>query len=228
MDKGDFYANEKSAVMKEATDVSIEIVKPDGSLKVLKESTPLLPGEVIDGTFMDVRELCDYYEREMEDAKATNIMFSLHLKATMMKVSDPIMFGHAVRTFFKDAFEKHAEVLEEIGVQVNDGLGSVLKTVNKMLPPEKAKDVCDAFEKCYESRPWLAMVNSDKGITNLHVPSDIIIDNSMPVLIRDSGKMWNKLGNLEDAKCCIPDRSYATTYQDVIAYVKTHGQFDAA
>ena len=172
----------------------------------------------------------------------------------MMKISDPIMFGHCVKVFYKDAFDKHGALLEEIGANPNNGLGAVLKKVEKKLPEDKAKEVLADFEACYEDRPWLAMVNSDKGITNLvrlwyavnvlvynthvwlillrvllqHVPSDIIIDASMPVVIRDSGKMWNKFNELEDTKCLIPDRCYATTYQEAISYVKTKGQFDVS
>ena len=151
-----------------------------------------------------------------------------HLKATMMKISDPIMFGYCVKVFFKDAFAKHQEVLDKIGANPRNGLGSVLDSVLKKLPEDQANQIIADFEACYADRPWLAMVDSDKGITNLHVPSDVIIDASMPVVIRDSGKMWNKLGELEDTKCLIPDRCYATVYQEVISYVKTQGQFDVA
>jgi isocitrate dehydrogenase len=146
----------------------------------------------------------------------------------MMKISDPIMFGHCVKVFFKDAFAKHQSVLDEIGANPNNGLGSVLESVQKKLPEDQAKQIVADFDACYEDRPWLAMVDSDKGITNLHVPSDIIIDASMPVVVRDSGKMWNKLNELEDTKCLIPDRCYATVYQEVLSYVKTQGQFDVA
>ena len=228
MDKGDFYGSEMSHTVQDATEVAIELVKPNGQVKVLKASIKLLPGEVIDATFMDVEELCKFYEKEMEDAKKSNILFSLHLKATMMKVSDPILFGHALTVFFKDAYDKHGATLDEIGARANDGLRALYTTIEAKLPADRAKEIINDFEKCYDTRPWLAMVNSDKGITNLHCPSDIIVDNSMPVVIRDGGCMWNKLGNLEDCKCVIPDRSYSTMYQEVISYTKANGQFDPA
>lgn len=228
MDKGDFFGSEQSTVTKEATDVVIEHVAPDGTVTVLKESNPLEAGEVIDAACMSASELQAYFEREIQDAKDTDIMLSLHLKATMMKVSDPILFGHCVKAFFKAAFEKHADVLESIGANPNNGLASVYSSLESKLPSDQAAAIKADFEACYEDRPWLAMVNSDKGITNLHVPSDIIIDASMPVVIRDSGQMWNKDGELEDTKCLIPDRSYATMYQEMINYVKTKGQFDVA
>jgi isocitrate dehydrogenase len=228
MTQGDFYASEMSKAIENATDVSIELIKSTGETLVLKESTLLQPGEIIDASFLDVEELCKYYELEMQDAKDTNILFSLHLKATMMKVSDPIMFGHGLKTFFKSAYDKYGKELEEIGANPNDGLASILSVVEKKLSREKAGQIREAFEKCHEDRPWIAMVDSDKGITNWHVPSDIIIDNSMPIVIRDSGCMWNKLGKLEDTKCLIPDRCYATVYQEAISYVKTNEQFDCA
>lgn len=228
MDKGDFFGSEQSTVMKDDTDVVIEHVAPDGTVSVLKESTLLLAGEVIDAGCMSVEELKSFYEREISDAKDSDILLSLHLKATMMKVSDPILFGHCVKVYFKDAFEKHQDVLDSIGANPNNGLGSVLQSVETKLPADEAKQILSDFEACYEDRPWLAMVNSDKGITNLHVPSDIIIDASMPVVIRDSGQMWNKDNELEDTKCLIPDRSYATMYQEMISFVKTKGQFDVS
>jgi len=228
MDKGDFFGSEQSTVMKDATDVVIKHITSAGETTVLKESTALEAGEVIDAGTMSIKELRDFYEREIQDAKDTDIMLSLHLKATMMKVSDPILFGHCVKTYFKVAFDKHAEVLDSINANPNNGLGSVYNSIKDKLPPAQAKEIHADFEACYEDRPWLAMVNSDKGITNLHVPSDIIIDASMPVVIRDSGQMWNKDNELEDTKCLIPDRSYATIYQEMISYVKTNGQFDVA
>mmetsp|Transcript_28659 Transcript_28659/g.40288 ORF Transcript_28659/g.40288 Transcript_28659/m.40288 type:complete len:804 (-) Transcript_28659:187-2598(-) len=228
MSDGDFYSSEKSTCVSAATDVSIEHVASDGTVTVLKESVPLEEKEVIDASRMSCAELCEFFEEEISDAKETELMLSLHLKATMMKISDPIVFGHCVKVFFKAAYEKHGDVLESIGANPNNGLGAVLEAVEKKLPEAEAKVILDDFEACYEGRPWLAMVDSDKGITNLHVPSDVIIDASMPVVVRDSGKMWNKLGELEDTKCLIPDRSYATTYQEVINYVKTHGQFDVS
>lgn len=228
MQKGDFFGSEQSTIVKDATDVVIEHVSPDGSVSILKDSVPLEAGEVIDAACMSVKELRAFYESEIQDAKDTDILFSLHLKATMMKVSDPIMFGHCVKSFYKEAFEKHGDTLDKIGANPNNGLGSVYSSIENKLAPDEAAAIKADFEACYESRPWLAMVNSDKGITNLHVPSDIIIDASMPVVIRDSGQMWNKDDELEDAKCLIPDRSYATMYQEMINYVKTKGQFDVA
>ncbi len=228
MEKGDFFGSEQSTTVKNATDVVIEHVSPDGSVSILKESVPLEAGEVIDAGCMSVKELRSFYESEIQDAKDSDILLSLHLKATMMKVSDPILFGHCVKAFYKEAFEKHADVLSKIGANPNNGIGSVFSSLEDKLPAAEAEAIKTDFEACYELRPWLAMVNSDKGITNLHVPSDIIIDASMPVVIRDSGQMWNKDGELEDTKCLIPDRSYATMYQEMINYVKTNGQFDVA
>lgn len=262
MTHGDFYESELSVIMKEATDVVIEFTPTSsGEPLVMKASTPLEKGEVIDAAFLSVKALTQFYEDEIEEAKETELLLSLvrrdstlgittrsqihshiirfvtrhgclchiqHLKATMMKISDPIMFGYCVKVFFKDAFEKHQAVLDEIGANPRNGLGSVLDTVTAKLPEEQAQQIIADFNACYEDRPWLAMVDSDKGITNLHVPSDVIIDASMPVVIRDSGKMWNKMGELEDTKCLIPDRCYATVYQEAISYVKTQGQFDVA
>jgi isocitrate dehydrogenase len=229
MTSGDFYQNEKSHVVgNQPTSVCIVLETNNGDEIVLKDETPLQAGEVIDASFLSIKALVDYYEQEMEDAKESELMLSLHLKATMMKVSDPIMFGHAIRVFFDRAFEKHGSTLQEIGANPNGGLTSVMDTVSRKLPADQAVAIKADFEACYEHRPWLAMVNSDKGITNLHAPNDIIIDASMPVVVRDSGKMWNKLNELEDTKCLIPDRCYATMYQEVLTYVKVNGQFDVA
>jgi len=227
MDSGDYYDSEKSTIMKQKTSVAIEL-KSGANTKILKEEVPLEEGEVIDASFMDVAELKSFYEREIADAKETEILLSLHLKATMMKVSDPILFGHCIKVYYKAAYEKHAARLEEIGANPNLGLASMYDMITDKLPAKEAVGIIQDFEACYENQPWLAMVNSDKGITNLHAPNDIIIDASMPVVIRDSGKMWNKLNELEDTKCLIPDRCYATMYQEVISYVKTKGQFDVA
>eukprot|EP00547_Thalassionema_nitzschioides_P005681 CAMPEP_0194217748 /NCGR_PEP_ID=MMETSP0156-20130528/22186_1 /TAXON_ID=33649 /ORGANISM="Thalassionema nitzschioides, Strain L26-B" /LENGTH=759 /DNA_ID=CAMNT_0038946873 /DNA_START=186 /DNA_END=2461 /DNA_ORIENTATION=+ len=229
MESGDFYESEQSTVLPEATSVTIEFTSDaTGETTVMKESVVLEKGEVIDAAFMNVEQLCNYYDQEIQDAKENEMLLSLHLKATMMKISDPIMFGHCVKVFFKDAFEKHADVLKEIGANPNNGLGAVLDSVNNKLPADQATAIVADFDACYEERPWLAMVDSDRGITNLHVPSDIIIDASMPVVVRDSGKMWNKMNELEDTKCLIPDRCYARMYQEVISFVKTRGQFDVA
>ena len=228
MTDGDFYGSEQSATMTDRTNVEIVLEKDGGETVVLKDDLPLEAGEVIDASFMSVKKLREFYETEIQDAKDTEILLSLHLKATMMKVSDPILFGHCIRVYFKDAFDKHADVLEEIGANPNSGLASMFEVMNEKLPAEQAKAIQDDFNACYETRPWLAMVNSDKGITNLHAPNDIIIDASMPNVVRDSGKMWNKDDELEDTKCMIPDRCYATMYQEVFSFVKTQGQFDAA
>ena len=224
MKQGDFYGSEISACMKEATDVIIEFIPKGGSPKVLKESTPLEAGEVIDASFMSVRQLVDFYEEEIEDANNSEILFSLHLKATMMKVSDPIMFGYCIRVFYKDAFAKHGDTLAKIGANPNNGLASIFEVVGAKLEAEEAKEIIDDFNACYEGKPWLAMVNSDKGITNLHAPNDVMVDASIPFVIRDSGKMWNKLNEPEDTKCVIPDRCYATIYQECFSYFKAHGQ----
>lgn len=186
----------------------MEIVyeKKNGEVVVLRKDIPLEKGEVIDGARMSVADLKEFYEKEIQEAKDSELLLSLHLKATMMKVSDPIMFGHAIRMFYSAAFDKHGPMLEEIGANPNQGLASIYDTIKAKLPEDRASQIIADFEACYEDRPWLAMVNSDKGITNLHAPNDIIIDASMPVVIRDSGKMWNKLGELEDTKCIVPDR----------------------
>ncbi|MEN8248796.1 MAG: NADP-dependent isocitrate dehydrogenase [Bacteroidota bacterium] len=223
MSDKDFFGSEKSVTVNEATDVKIEFVGTDGASKVLKSSTPLLPGEIIDTTVLNMAELKSFLAREIEDAKDQGVLFSLHLKATMMKVSDPIIFGAAVEVFYKDVFEKYADLFEELGITPNNGLGDVY---TKIKGHEKQAEVEAAIEAVYANRPDLAMVNSDKGITNLHVPSDIIIDASMPAMIRTSGQMWNKDGNQQDAKAVIPDRSYAGVYQAVIDDCKLHGAYD--
>ena len=189
MTAGDFYANEVSMSMPKATLVSIVLHQDDGTLTTLKASLPLEQGEVIDATFLSVKALQEFYESEIDDARESDLLLSLHLKATMMKVSDPIMFGHCIRVFYKAAFEKHGELLQRIGANPNLGLSSIYETLVKKLKPEEAAAVKADFEACYENQPWLAMVDSDKGITNLHAPNDIIIDASMPVVARDSGKV---------------------------------------
>ncbi len=222
---GDFYSNEKSTTIGKDGNVRIELVAADGKTTVLKEKTPVLAGEVIDVGVMSARELSAFLEREIEDAKNQGVLFSLHMKATMMKVSDPIIFGHAVKVFFKDVFAKHGAALEEAGANINNGFGSVLAAVAK-LPEDKRAEVEADIEKAYAARPDLAMVDSDRGITNLHVPSDVIIDASMPAMIRTSGQMWNKAGKQQDTKAVIPDNSYAGVYQAVIEHCKEHGAFD--
>lgn len=229
MNHGDFYANEQSHVMETAGSVSIELIAADGSTTTtLKDCVKLEENELFDATFMSVKALQEFYETEIQDAKDNDILLSLHLKATMMKVSDPIMFGHCIRVYYKAAFDKHGDTLAQIGANPANGLASIYNALDTKLPPDQAASIKADFEACYEEQPWLAMVDSDKGITNLHAPNDIIIDASMPVVIRDSGKMWNRLGESEDTKCLIPDRCYATVYQEAISYVKSVGQFDVA
>ena len=213
--KGDFFSNEKSVVMEEAGSVRIELETSSGEVQVLKDSTALLAGEVIDSTFMSKKALCAFLENEIQDAKSSGVLWSLHLKATMMKVSDPIVFGHAVKTFFKDVFEKHAVLFEEIGVNANNGFGNLYDKMAS-LPQAKQDEIEADIAACYEARPDMAMVNSDKGITNLHVPSDVIVDASMPAMIRESGRMWGPDGELADTKAVIPDSTYAGIYLSLI------------
>ncbi|UII33360.1 NADP-dependent isocitrate dehydrogenase [Fulvivirga ulvae] len=227
MTSGDFYGSEKSVVIKKEGNVKIEFVGDDGSHVVLKEKTALLEGEIIDAAVMSRSALRSFLEEQKEDAKKQNVLFSLHLKATMMKVSDPIIFGHAVTVFFAPVFEKYNETLDKIGVDPNNGLGDLLGEIQK-LPENKRKEIEDDIEACYKNGPALAMVNSDKGITNLHVPSDVIVDASMPAMIRTSGQMWNADGNQQDTKAIIPDRSYAGIYQETIDFCKKNGAFDPA
>jgi isocitrate dehydrogenase len=225
MIEGDFYGSEKSVVMEQAGDVKIEFAGADGSTKTLKEKLALKEGEVIDASVMSKKALHSFLEREIKEAKNNNVLLSLHLKATMMKVSDPIMFGHAVTVFFKEVFQKHGATFKEIGVDANNGLGDVYNKIQKLPEDQRAAIEAD-IKAAYENGPALAMVNSDKGITNLHVPSDVIIDASMPAAIRSSGKMWGPDGQLYDTKAIIPDRSYAGIYQEVIRFHKENGAFD--
>ena len=227
MTGGDFYGSEKSATVKKATEVRIEFAGADGKVTLLKKPFPLLEGEVIDASVMNVRALRKFYEEQIEDAKKNGVLFSLHLKATMMKVSDPIMFGHAVSVFYKDVFEKHAATLSELGVNPNFGLGDLYAKI-KALPEAKRAEIEADIQAVYAKRPPLAMVDSDRGITNLHVPSDIIIDASMPVVVRDSGKMWGPDGKLHDAKATIPDRCYGTTYKAILDDCRKNGAFNPA
>ena len=225
MNAADFYGSEKSLTVAEAGNVRIEFVTADGATTILKEKTALQTGEIIDACVMSRRALRDFYEQEMTEAKRQGVLLSLHLKATMMKISDPIMFGHAVTVYFKEVFEKHAKVIQELGVNVNNGLGDLYAKIAKLPDAQRAEIEAD-IQAVYQTRPELAMVNSDKGITNLHVPSDVIVDASMPAMIRDSGKMWGTDGKLHDTKALIPDRCYARIYQVVIADCKAHGAFD--
>jgi len=227
MNDGDFYASEQSVVIEQAGDVRIEHIDEDGRVTVLKEKTPVLADEVIDAAVMSRNALRAFYEREMQDAKASGVLLSLHLKATMMKVSDPIMFGHAVSVYFKEVFEKHGALFEQLGVDVNNGLGDVYAKIATLPEAQRAEIEAD-IQAVYATRPELAMVDSDKGITNLHVPSDVIIDASMPAALRASGQMWGPDGKLHDTKAMIPDRCYAGIYQEVISFCKEHGAFDVA
>jgi isocitrate dehydrogenase len=223
MSEGDFYGSETSVTLKEATDVKIEFVDNSGNTTVLKASTPLKAGEIIDSSALNLNKFKQFIAKEIEDAKAKGVLFSIHMKATMMKVSDPIIFGAAVDVFYKDVFTKYADLFKELGVDTKNGLGDVYAKIAGR--PEQA-EVEAAINKVYETSPALAMVNSDKGITNLHVPSDVIIDASMPAMIRTSGQMWNKEGKGQDTKTVIPDRAYAGIYVATIDFCKKHGAFD--
>ncbi|WP_370173307.1 NADP-dependent isocitrate dehydrogenase [Leeuwenhoekiella palythoae] len=225
MASGDFRSNEKSVTLPEATSVDIIHVDNSGTKKTLKEKLALKEGEIIDATLMSKAALLKFLSEQIEDAKAQGILFSIHMKATMMKVSDPIIFGHAVKVYFKEVFEKYGEDLKSIGVDTRNGLGDLLNDINK-LPEAKKNEVEKAILDTLETRADLAMVNSDKGITNLHVPSDVIIDASMPAMIRNSGQMWNAEGKSQDTKAVIPDSSYAGIYQETIDFCKEHGAFD--
>ncbi|HAT59870.1 MAG TPA: NADP-dependent isocitrate dehydrogenase, partial [Opitutae bacterium] len=225
MSSGDFYGSEKSVTIDEAIDIHIEFVSTDGTTTVLKQSTPLQAGEIIDASLMSKNCLCDFLASQVKDATEQDVLFSLHLKATMMKVSDPIIFGHAVSVFFKTVFEKHGNTLDSLGVDVNNGMGDVFAKI-ATLPESQRSEIEADIQSVYENGPDLAMVNSDKGITNLHVPSDIIVDASMPAAIRASGRMWGPDGNQKDTKFIIPDRSYAGVYQATIDFCKEHGAFD--
>src|ERR1700684_164157 len=227
MSDKDFYGSEKSMTVGAATKMRIEFVDSTGAVKVLKPNIPLLAGEVIDCAVMNVAALRKFYAEQIAAAKADNALLSLHLKCTMMKISDPIMFGHCVAVYFADALEKHAGAIQEIGANVNNGLSDVLGKLDQ-LPAEKKAEIEADIAACYDRGPGLAMVDSRKGKTNLHVNSDVIIESSMPVVIRDGGKMWNKEDALEDTVAMIPDRCYATMYQAVIEDCKKHGQFDPA
>ena len=225
MSSGDFYGSEKSALIDADGSVKIELVGNDGSTTVLKEKTKVLVGEIIDCAALSKKALRAFVAAEIEDAKKQGVLFSVHLKATMMKVSDPIMFGQIVAEFYQQALDKHADVLEQVGFNLNNGIGDLYARI-KSLPAEQQAQIEADVQAVYATRPALAMVNSDKGITNLHVPSDVIVDASMPAMIRDSGKMWNAEGVLQDTKAVIPDRCYASIYQAAIEDCKKHGAFD--
>ncbi|HEB80126.1 MAG TPA: NADP-dependent isocitrate dehydrogenase [Rhodospirillales bacterium] len=229
MNGGDFFSNEKSTTISgsSAGDARIEFVDESGAVTVLKDKTPLLSGEVVDATLMSKRLLRAFLAEQIKDAKAQGVLFSLHMKATMMKVSDPIIFGHAVSVFFKDVFEKHADLFAELGVDANNGLGDVIAKIQS-LPEDQRAGVEADIQACLDSQPDLYMVNSDKGVTNLHVPSDVIIDASMPVIIRGGGKGWGPDGKEHDTKCVIPDNSYAGVYDETINFCKENGAFNPA
>ena len=225
MTAGDFAHNEKSVTVDKATSIKIQHTDSNGNTIVLKESFPLLQSEIIDATVLSKKALISFLKEQLEDAKSKNVLFSLHMKATMMKVSDPIIFGHAVRVYFKDLFDKHGKTFEEIGVDVNNGFGNLLSNLDEV-SDDKRKEIEADIKSALENGPDLAMVNSDKGISNLHVPSDVIIDASMPAMIRTSGQMWNAEGKQQDTKAVIPDSSYAGIYTATIDFCKKHGAFD--
>ena len=225
MGHGDFRSNEKSTTMSDSNEVQIIHTDKEGNKTVLKPGIKLQKGEVIDASVMQKRELISFLKEQIEDAKSSGILFSLHMKATMMKVSDPIIFGHAVKAYFQPLFDKYGQLFDEIGVDVNNGFGDLLETI-KELSEDQQSEILNDINSIYEEMPDLAMVNSDKGITNLHVPSDIIIDASMPAMIRNSGQLWDKNGDTRDTKAVIPDSSYAALYQTVIDFCKEHGAFD--
>ncbi len=225
MDDKDFYSSEQSAVVPSAGNLRITHTDGKGKETVLRDAVPVLDGEVVDASVMNCTSLRKFFDREIEAANKEGVLFSLHLKATMMKVSDPIMFGHCVRAYYSDVFEKHAATFDEIGVDANNGIGDVYAKIAS-LPDDRRAEIEDDLDAVYETRPPQAMVDSDKGITNLHVPSNVIIDASMPAAIRSSGKMWGPNGKLADAKMVIPDRCYAGIYQEIIQYCKDHGAFD--
>jgi isocitrate dehydrogenase len=225
MTHGDFYHGEKSMTMPRECDVTMDLVTQDGRVIVLKEKTRLLAGEIIDSMYMSKQALCDFYEEEIQDAKDSDILFSLHVKATMMKVSHPIVFGHAVKTFYKELFAKYGELFKQIGVKPNNGMSSVYDKI-KTLPQAQQDEILADIKAEEAKRPRLAMVDSDKGITNLHAPNDVIVDASMPAMIRDGGKMWGADGKLHDTKAVQPESTFARIYQEVINFCKTNGAFD--
>jgi isocitrate dehydrogenase len=227
MGDGDFRSTEQSVTFAQEDELRIEHVAEDGTVSVLRESVPVLAGEIVDAAVMRRRALDAFLAEQIADAKAKDVLFSLHLKATMMKVSDPIIFGHAVRAYFADVFEEHGDALTEVGANPSNGLASILTAI-ELLPADERGAIEDAIARTYETGPDLAMVDSDRGITNLHVPSDVIVDASMPAMIRTSGQMWNAAGEQQDAKAVIPDSSYAALYAETLAFCREHGAFDPA
>jgi len=225
MHHGDFYHGEKSLTLDKARDVKMELVTTSGKTVVLKPKVSLLDGEIIDSMFMSKKALCEFYERELDDCRESGILFSLHVKATMMKVSHPIVFGHCVRIYYKDAFAKHGKLFEELGINVNNGMVDLYEKI-KTLPESKHDEIIRDLHACNEHRPELAMVDSAKGITNFHSPNDIIVDASMPAMIRQGGKMWGSDGKQYDSKCVMPESTFARIYQEMITFCKWHGNFD--
>ena len=222
---GDFFSHETSTTIEKACKVRIELEDSNGNVTVMKPELPLLDGEVIDAMYMSKKALCDFFDEQLDDAKNTGILFSLHVKATMMKVSHPIVFGYAVRRFYKELFDQHGDTLEQIGANPNNGLSHIYQKIEE-LPISQRLEIESTIRACYLHRPELAMVDSDRGISNLHVPSDVIVDASMPAMIRQGGKMYGADGKLKDTKAVIPESTYATIYQEVINFCKTHGAFD--
>ncbi len=225
MHGGDFYSSEKCAVIEKACTVTMDLVTKDDETIVLKEKTALLKDEIIDSMYMSKKALCDFYQEEMEDARETGVMFSLHVKATMMKVSHPIVFGHAVKIFYEDAFEKHGELFDKLGANPNNGISSIYEKIAS-LPESIREEIEHDLHACHEHRPELAMVDSKKGISNLHAPNDVIVDASMPAMIRSGGKMWGADGRPKDTKAVMPESTFARIYQEMINFCKTHGAFD--
>ena len=225
MHDGDFYSSEQSLTLDKDCNVKIEFVANNGDVTVLKEKTALLKGEIIDSMFMSKKALCEFLEEQMEDARETGVMFSFHVKATMMKVSHPIVFGHAVKIYYKDLFAKHGKLFDELGVNPNDGLSSVYSNIEK-LPESVKEEILADMHACYKSRPELAMVDSAKGISNFHTPNEVIVDASMPAMIRAGGKMWGPDGKLKETKAVMPESTFARIYQEIIDFCKTHGAFD--
>ena len=225
MQTGDFYANEKSMTLKKADTLTIQHLNANGKITILKENLAVLPGEIIDATLLSKKALLQFLQEQIKDAKEKNVLFSIHLKATMMKVSDPIIFGHAVKVFFKEVFTKHQETFQKIGIDANNGFNDLLNKITS-LPEKNRIEIENDIATAYKNGPDLAMVDSTKGITNLHVPSDVIIDASMPAMIRNSGKMWDAKGEARDIKAVIPDSSYACIYQASIDFCKAHGAFN--
>jgi len=225
MHHGDFYHGEKSMTLDKARDVKMELITQSGKTIVLKPKVALLEGEIIDSMFMSKKALCEFYEKELDDCREAGILFSLHVKATMMKVSHPIVFGHCVKIYYKDAFEKHGKLFEELGINVNNGMVDLYEKI-KTLPESKHDEIIRDLHACHEHRPELAMVDSAKGITNFHSPNDIIVDASMPAMIRQGGKMWGADGKQYDSKCVMPESTFARIYQEMINFCKWHGNFD--